>query len=184
MSSSGVHVKLQPRTAPCHAVTAWHSEAALLVCSFEYGAELARPRATIAERIDAALGISTTPPRALLGDLEVTWHDESRLHSIELRTGQTQWERSSLAIPSEGVEQSSMTFRLEYDVNRIASVDLEVRVLWDVAEGRLGLRFGKAEPKNPRWLTVADTVFVCVDDVQTLIELRFADVEIVSDRPC
>jgi hypothetical protein len=76
-----------------------------------------------------------------------------------------------------------MTFGLEYDVNRIASVDLEVRVLWDIAEARIGLRFGDANPEHGRWVPLADTVFVCVDDAQTLIEIRFANVKIVSEEP-
>jgi hypothetical protein len=73
MSSSGIPVKLQPRTVPCHAVTAWYAESSLRVRSFEYGAGPPRAPATVAERIDAALGISATAPRALLrrcrGDL-------------------------------------------------------------------------------------------------------------------
>jgi hypothetical protein len=72
MSSSGVHVKLQPRTAPCRAVAAWHSESALFVCSLEYSAAPAGPRARVAECIDTALDISTTPPCVLLGDVEVS----------------------------------------------------------------------------------------------------------------
>jgi hypothetical protein len=176
-------VKLQPRTAPCHAVTAWHSESALLVCSFEYRAEPRSGPATVAQRIDTALGISAAPPRVLLGDVEVTWQDENRLHSIELRTGQDQWEPSHLAIPSERAEECSITFGLEYDVNRIASIDLEVHVHWDAAHARLGLRFGKTERENLRWAAIADTVFVCVDDEQTLCEIRFAGVKIVSAGP-
>jgi hypothetical protein len=182
MSSSGVPVKLQPRTVPCHAATAWHSDSALLVCSFEY-AQPARAPSTVAERIDAALGISATAPRALLGDVEVTWQDESRLHSIELRTGRSQWEPSSLLIPTERAEQSSMKLGLEYDVNHIATIDLEVRVLWDAQHARIGLRFCDAEPENVRWVAIADTVFVCVDDEHTLIEIRLADVQIVSEAP-
>jgi hypothetical protein len=181
MSSIGILVNLQPRTAPCHAITAWHSESALLVCSFEYSAEPARAPATLVKHIDAALGISAIPPRVLLGDVDLIWQDAERLHSIELRTGQPQWERSSLPLPSEGCDESSMTFGLEFDVNRIASVEAEVRVLWDVAAARLGLRFGNEEPENGRWFAIADTVFVCVEDAQTLIEIRFADVKIVSE---
>jgi len=181
MSSPGVPIKLQSRTTPCHAVTAWHSESALLECSFEYGVEPARAPATVAERIDAALGISPTAPRALLGDVEVIWQDESRLHSIELRTGQSQWEPSSLSIPSDRAEKSSMSFELEYDVNQIASIDLAVRVLWDAQQARIGLRFGNAEPEDVRWVAIADAVFVCVDDKQRLIEIRFADVQIVFE---
>jgi hypothetical protein len=160
-------------------VTAWYSESALLVCSFQYGARPAP--ATVAERIDATLGIPATPPRALLGDVDVTWQDESRLHSIELRTARDQWEPSSLHIPSERTEESSMTFGLEYDVHRIANVDLDVRVLWDAEQARIGLRFGSAEPENGRWVAIADAVFVCVDDEQTLIEIRFTDVQILFE---
>jgi hypothetical protein len=137
--------------------------------------------ATVAERIDATLGIPAMAPRALLGDVDVTWQDESRLHSIELRTGRNQREPSSLHIPSERTEESSMTFGLEYDVNRIASIDLDVRVLWDAEQARLGLRFGSDEPANGRWVAIADAVFVCVDDEQTLIEIRFTDVRILSE---
>lgn len=180
MSSSGVPVKLQPRTAACHAVTAWCSESSLLVCSFEYGADPTRAPASVAERIDAALGISTTSPRALLGDVDLVWRDEIRLHSIELRTGRSQWVPSSLSIPSENPEESSMTFGLEYDVNRIASIDLEVRVLWDAMHGRIALRFGNAEPENGSWVAIADNVFVCVDAEQALVEIRIADVQIVA----
>jgi hypothetical protein len=181
MSSTGVPIKLQPRTAPCHAVTAWHSESALLVCSFEYSAEPARALATVAERIDEALGITPAAPRALLGDVEVAWRDETRLHSIELRTGQSQWEPSSLSIPSDRAEKSSMSFELEYDVNQIASIDVAVRVLWDAQQARIGLRFGSTKPENGRWVAIADSVFVCVDDERMLIEIRFADVQIVSE---
>jgi hypothetical protein len=155
----------------------------LLVCTFEYGADPTCPPATAAERIEAALGISTTPPRALLGDVDVAWRDESRLHSIELRTGRSQWEPSSLRIPSESAEKSSITFGLEYDVNRIASVDVDVRVVWDALHARIALRFGDVEPENGRWVAIADDVFVCVDDEQALIEIRFANVHIVSGDP-
>jgi hypothetical protein len=183
MSSSGVPVKLQPRTAACRAVTAWYSESALLVCSFDDGAAPARAPGTVAERIDAALGIAATPPRALLGDVELTWRDERRLHSIELRTGRNQWDPSSLRIPSEGVEQSWMTLGLEYDANRIASIDLAVRVLWDAKQAIIALRFGAAEPEKGKWVAIADSVFACVDEEQALIEVRLADVQIVSGAP-
>jgi hypothetical protein len=155
----------------------------LLVCSFEYDADPTCPPATAAERIDAALGISATPPRALLGDVDLAWRDESRLHSIELRTSRGAWEPSPLRIPSESAEESSITFGLEYDVNRIASVDVDVRVLWDALHARIALRFGEAEPETGKWVVIADGVFVCVDDEQALIEIRFANVQIVSGDP-
>jgi hypothetical protein len=119
----------------------------------------------------------------LLGDVELTWRDESRLHSSELRTGRGQWEPSSLRIPSEGAEKSSMTFELAYDVNRISSVDVDVRVLWDATTACIALRFGDAEPQCGRWVAIADNVFACVGAQQTLMELRFADVRIVTGSP-
>jgi hypothetical protein len=183
MSRSGIPVQLQPRAAACHAVTTWYSESALLVCSFEDGADPTRAPAAAAERIDAALGILTPAPRALLGDVDLAWRDESRLHSIELRTGRSQWAPSSLRIPSESAEDSSMTLGLEYDLNRIASIDLEVRVLWDAMHARIALRFVDAGPENGRWVAIADNVFVCVDEGQALIEIRFANVQIVSGEP-
>jgi hypothetical protein len=116
----------------------------------------------------------------LLGDVDLTWRDESRLHSIELRTARTQWQPSTLPIPMDHADESSMTLGLEFDVNRIASIDVDVSVLWDAAQARLGLRFGNAEPENGRWLAIADNAFVSVDDEQALIEIRFADVQIAS----
>jgi hypothetical protein len=178
MSTSGVPVKLLPRAVPCHATTVWDSEAALLVCSFAYEAGPQAPL-NIAQRTDAALGISSAPPRALLGEVEFTRHDESRLQSIELRTGRNQWEASSLRAPSERVQEAAMTLALEYDF--IASVDLDVWVLRDERMARLGLRFGDVELENGRWVAIADNVFVCVDDEQRLIEVRFAHVESVTD---
>ena len=183
MSSTGVPIKLQSRTAPCRGVTAWHSESALLVCSFEYSADPSPAPGTAAERIDAVLGISSTPPRVLLGDVELTWRDESRLHSIELRTGRGQWAPSSLRVPGESAEKSSMTFELAYDVNRIASIDVDVHVLWDATKACIALRFGDDEPENGRWVAIADKVFACVGARQTLIEFRFADVRIVTEKP-
>jgi hypothetical protein len=43
-----------------------------------------------------------------------------------------------------------MTFGLEFDVNRIASIDLDVRVLWDATHARIARRFGNAEWKVGR----------------------------------
>jgi hypothetical protein len=183
MSSVAIPVKLQPRTAACHSVATWCSESALLVCSFEYRASLASTPATVAERIDAALGIAPSAPRALLGDVELTWKDESRLHSIELRTGRAQWQRSSLGTPTEPVEEMSMTLELDYDINRIASIELEVRVLWDPTLARIALRFGNGERRTARWVSIADNVFLDVDDEQSLREIRFANVQFVTDDP-
>lgn len=76
-----------------------------------------------------------------------------------------------------------MTLGIDYDVNRMASIDLEVRVLWDATHARIALRFGNAEPENGRWVAIADNVFVCVDDEQELNEIRFANVQIVSGDP-
>jgi len=183
MSNTGLPVKLQPRTAPCRGDTAWHSESALLACSFAYGADPLRAPGTAAARIDAALGISSTPPRVLLGDVELTWRDESRLHSIELRTSRGQWEPSSLHIPSEHAEKSSMTFEFASDVNRISSIDVDVRVLWDATTTCIALRFSDAEPQGGRWVAIADKVFAYVGAQQTLMELRFADVTIETGSP-
>jgi hypothetical protein len=180
MSNSGVLVKLQPRTVACRAESTWYSESALLICSLEYGPDSRSAPATVAQQVDAALGISCGPPRVMLGDVELTWRDESCLHSIELRTGRSQWEPASLRIPSEGAEASSMTFEVEYDVNRIASIELGVRVLWDAMRATIALRFGDAEPENGRWVAIADSVFVSVDDEQTLSEIRLANVRIES----
>jgi hypothetical protein len=164
-------------------VTAWHSDSALLVCSFEYTADTAPVPATVAEHIEAALGISTAAPRALLGNIDVAWRDESRLHSIELRTARSQWKPASLQTPSESLEASSMTFGLDYDINRVASIDLEFGVLWDATRARLALRFDNADPANVRWVAIADTVFVCLDSQQSLIEIQFDSVEIVAGDP-
>jgi hypothetical protein len=102
----------------------------------------------------------------VLGDVDLTWRDESRLYSIELRTGGSQWEPSSLRIPSESVEESSMTLAVEYDVNRVASIDGAVRVLWDATQACVAQRFSNAEPDDGRWAAIADNVLVCVDDEQ------------------
>lgn len=180
MSSPGVTVELRPRAAPCHAASAWHSASALFVCTFEYGAEPAHPHAPAVERIEAALGISATPARALLGAVDLLWQDESRLHSIELRTGRGEWEPSPLPLPAGRAEAGSVRLGLAYDGNRVASVDVDVCVLWDVEHARLGLRFGNAEPERGRWVAIADTVFVWVDDPLELLEIRFADVQMLG----
>jgi len=183
MSSAPIPVKLQPRTSVCHSVTTWYAESALLVCSFEYRTSPASAPATVAERIDAALGMARSAPRALLGDVELTWQDESRLHSIELRTGRAQWERASLGSPTERVEDMFMTLGLDYDVNRIASIELDARVLWDPTLARIALLFGNAEQRTARWVALADNVFLAVDDELSLREIRFANVRFVTDHP-
>jgi hypothetical protein len=83
MSRSGVPVELQPGAAPGRAVTAWHSESALLVRSFEYGAGPQVP-AAVAERIvlvddepSCFLGITPQslgprPPPRSLGDTHLS----------------------------------------------------------------------------------------------------------------
>ncbi len=183
MSRDRVPVKLQPRTEACNSVTTWYSESALLICSFEYLARPTGASGTVAESIDAALGISYTRPRALLGDVELTWQDESRLHSIELRTGRGQWERSPLGAPSDKVGETLMTLGLDYDVNRVASTELEVRVLWDPTLARIALRFGNAERRAGRWTAIADNAFVDVDGEGMLQEIRFANVRFVTGDP-
>lgn len=47
-----------------------------------------------------------------------------------------------------------MTFGIDGDLNRIASIDLQVRVLWDARQACIALRFGNAEPE--RWGAIAD----------------------------
>ena len=183
MSSTGVPIELQPRTAPCRGVTAWHSESALLVCTFEYRADPPHAPRTLAERIDAALGISSPASRVVLGDVELTWRDERRLRSIELRTGRGQWEPSVLPIPGEIAERSWMTCQLAYDVDRIASIDVDVRVLWDATRACIALRFGDDATDNGRWVALADNVFACVGARQALSELRFADMRISTGEP-
>jgi hypothetical protein len=74
-----------------------------------------------------------------------------------------------------------MTLDLDYDVNGVASVDLDVRVLWDETMARIGLRFSDAEPQRGRWAAIADNAFVCIDDEQRLIEVRLANVRIVTE---
>jgi hypothetical protein len=106
-----------------------------------------------------------------LGDVELTWRDESRLHSIALRTGRAQWQRSSLGTPTERVEEMSMTPELDYDINRIARIE------------RIALRFGNGERRTARWVSIADNVFLDVDDEQSLREIRFANVQFVTDDP-
>jgi hypothetical protein len=76
-----------------------------------------------------------------------------------------------------------MRFGLGYDVNRIASIDVEVRVLWDAMHTRMALRFANADRENGRWVAIADNVLVCVNDEQALVEIRFANVQIVSGEP-
>lgn len=157
-------------------MTEWHSESALLVSSFEYSAAPKRPPPTVSERIDAALGGLTPPPRALLGDVELTWRDANRLHSIELRTGRGQWELSPLRVMDARAADSSMTLEPEYDVNRIAGIDLEVHILWDATLACMALRFGNSEPADVRWFAIADNVYVGVDAQQMLAEIRFGEV--------
>jgi hypothetical protein len=176
MAPSTPPVLLTPRTSPCHAVTSWHSESALLVCSFDYPAEVPRSPATVADRIEASLGITTRAPRVLLGDLELAWRDERRLESIELRTGRGQWEPASLA-PAAAVEQASMSLELDCDVNGVASVDVDVRVLWDERRSCIALRLGP-ETSDGRWAAIADSVHVRIAGDQTLSEIRFGDLRL------
>jgi hypothetical protein len=65
----------------------------------------------------------------------------------------------------------------------VASIDARVRILWDATQAQIGLRFGAADPENGRWVAIADSVFACVDEKQALIEIRIADVQIVSRDP-
>ena len=65
-----------------------------------------------------------------------------------------------------------MTLELDYDVNRIASIELEVRVLWDPTLARIALRFGNAERGTARRISIADNVFLDVDDERALREIR------------
>jgi hypothetical protein len=183
MSSSRVPVNLLPRTLACHAVTEWDSESALLGCSFEYGADEALTPASVAERIEASLGISRIPRRAVLGAVDVTWRDERRLLAIEVRTARSDWQPASLGTPSVNAGQSWMWFGLAHDVNRFASRELDVSVLWDGSRSCFALRFSAADPVSCRWAAIADSVFACVDGEQRLIELRFEDVQVSSGQP-
>ena len=183
MSSSSVLVQLQPRVVDCNAVIRWYSESALLGCAFEYGEEPIGAATTLAERIDAALNISSSPQRAILGDVQVMWRDASRLRSIELRTAPAEWHPSSLPIPDEGTEKRSMTFGLDYDFDGIASVEADVRVLRDAQRASISLLFGQVDRQSGRWAAIADGAFVRVDDENRLMEFRFANLQMVSGDP-
>jgi hypothetical protein len=183
MSNSGIPVKLQPRAAACKATTIWHSESALLVCSFEYGADPVRQPPTVSQRIDAALGISTSAPRALLGEVDLTWQNEDRLGTLELRTSPNQWEPTALPTPTGRIEASTMTLELEYDINRIARIDVDVCTFWDTTQATIALCFGSAEREKGRWVAIADSVFVRVDDERALAEIRLMDVRMVPSDP-
>lgn len=183
MSSSSVLVHLQPRMEDCDAVLQWYSESALLVCAFEYGAEPIRAPTTLAERLDAALNISNSPPRAILGDVQVMWRDAIRLRSIELRTAPAEWHPSRLPIPDEGTEKRSMTLGLDYDVDGIASVEVDVRVLRDAQRAIISLLFEQVDHQCGRWAAIADGAFVRVDDENRLMEFRFANLQMVSGDP-
>ena len=72
-----------------------------------------------------------------------------------------------------------MTFGLEYDCDGLASVDVEVQVLRDAHEPSIALRFGQGDHRNGRWVAIAEGAFVHVNDEQMLLELRFANVQMV-----
>jgi hypothetical protein len=72
---------------------------------------------------------------------------------------------------------------LDYDINRVARIDLEFAVPWDATRSRLALRFDNADLADVRWVAIADTVFVCVDSEQSLIEIQFDSVTIVAGDP-
>jgi hypothetical protein len=104
--------------------------------------------------------------------------DDPGVDSIELRTGRGQWKTTSLPPVAAVAEEASMTFELDYDVNGVASVDVDVRVLWDERLSRMALRLCPAGGFDGRWVAIADTVHICIAGDQTLSEIRFANVQI------
>jgi hypothetical protein len=113
----------------------------------------------------------------MLGDLEITWKDASRLYSMELRTSRDEWSRALGPKHHGHIETGFITLELDYDTNDIAVVEANPSVVWDPTHGRIAFRFAD-DAAGVRWIAIADSVLVGLDSDGCLVEIRFEDCQI------
>jgi hypothetical protein len=75
------------------------------------------------------------------------------------------------------LETGQIALQLEYDTNDMATVETNVEVVWDMTHARIAFRLAE-EVASVRWVAIADTVIVGLDETGSLVEIRFDDCQI------
>lgn len=166
-----------PRRERCAARIAWDPESAVLQAVFAYPeVALGARAATLADHVDEQLGIRPGTKRLILGDLDLTYRDELRIDSVELRTSPSEWRRAPIGDVPASAQPVWIGFDVSYDDNGIFSADMPLSISWDALTNRFALSFSPEAPHA--WFQVADTVAVGATAAGSLAELRFFAVEI------
>lgn len=177
MQASPPSVLPRSRTELCRASTSWDPESGVLETVFAYPQRPTASSSSLRDRIDQTVGIPLQRRRVVLGEVDVLLEERDRLESIQLRTQPAEWEQVSLARLPPGASEVWIEFRVDYDQNQIASLDLPVRILWDKDSSQVAFRF-PCESLVRHVLALADTVAVGLDDDFALCEFRFSDVRV------
>ena len=72
-----------------------------------------------------------------------------------------------------------MVFELDFDKNRIASVEGETKVIVDRVERSLVIVFGA--PSATRWFSLADGLLAGMSEDERLSQLRFAELSAIIE---
>jgi hypothetical protein len=161
-------VVLDPRYEPCLSVIRWDAESMVLSVSLLMNARKDR---SVADQLDAQLGILAPHGRIAIGDLDVLVDAESRLTSMEIRTNPGAWKAEAIEAPQATPAPASMRFLVAFDENQIASYDVTLQISQDHARQIVRLDLGRGAPS--KWGSLASDVVVglTVDGYLTQVRL-------------
>ena len=177
MSSLAPRLMLSPRREVCRATSSWDGDSSTLRITFAYPERPPPETTDVQRRIEHDVGIEAPTYRVVLGDLDLLLEDSRRWAALDVRTNPASWLRAPLPAPSDDPDEIWAEFGVEFDANRIASLDLAADVLWDRAGRRLAFRFDPGEG-GVRWCAVADRVLLGLDADGRLCELRLQAVDV------
>jgi hypothetical protein len=130
-----------------------------------------RENRSLADQINAQLGILAPHGRIVIGDLDVLVDAESRLTSMEIRTNPQTWKAEAIEAPQATLAPASMRFLSAFDENQIARHDLTVQISQDQARKVVRFNLGRDAPS--KWGRLASDVVVglTVDGYLTQVQL-------------
>jgi hypothetical protein len=176
MNKNYLQIVTTPRAEECIAKTWWESESSILQTTFQYPKKRSSQTAgNLEEHINKEFGIDNPFYRIIISEIDMVLEDKNRIHSIEIRTNPKNWLHVSLPTLPSNITSVWTTFKVDYDVNQIATVSVPVEILWDAQTCQVAFRFN-GNSKHCQWNALADKVAVGHDNHGILYELRFADV--------
>ena len=164
-----------PRDIECNNITTWDEESFGLTTTFVCPRYKGTNKSVIQTAINESAGVRNLNYTLYLGGIKILLNEYKHLALLETRTNKNRWKRSDISQLPPSIGKVWPDFRVVFDDNQIASVNLEYEIVFDEAQKTLAFSFVN-EQLIVNWVELAEHCFIALDGNYHLKELRLTNI--------